>query len=164
MLLETRSLVSFALLFGTTWLVNSLVFFAILLSVLLAIFFNARVRIRRTEWLYGLLFGMLVLNYLLPAERLLLDSPLLRYAAASVFAFAPIFLANVVFSNSFRDAEAADLAFASNLLGIMVGGMLEYTSLIFGYRFLLLPVILFYAAAFLHQRLDVRRARLADAR
>ncbi|MDQ5854045.1 MAG: spermidine synthase [Chloroflexota bacterium] len=164
MLLETRSLVTFALLFGTTWLVNSLVFFAILLSVLLAIFFNARIRIRRTEWLYGLLFGMLVLNYLLPAERLLLDSPLLRYAAASVFAFAPIFLANVVFSNSFRDAEAADLAFASNLLGIMVGGMLEYTSLIFGYRFLLLPVILFYAAAFLHQRRDVRRARLADAR
>src|SRR5205085_6512663 len=29
MLLETRSLVTFALLFGSTWLVNSLVFFAI---------------------------------------------------------------------------------------------------------------------------------------
>ena len=30
MLLETRSLVTFALLFGSTWLVNSLVFFAVL--------------------------------------------------------------------------------------------------------------------------------------
>jgi hypothetical protein len=157
MLLETRSLVTFSLLFGTTWLVNSLVFFAILSSVLLAIFVNARVRIRRIEWLYGLLFGMLVLNYLLPAERLLLGSPVLRYTIASIFAFAPIFLANVVFSSSFRDAEAADLAFASNLLGIMAGGMLEYTSLIFGYRFLLLPVILFYVAALVWQLRDVRR-------
>ena len=157
MLLETRSLVTFALLFGTTWLVNSLVFFAILLSVLLAIFFNARVRIRRTEWFYALLFGLLALNYFLPAERLLLGSPLLRYTAASLFAFAPIFLANVVFSSSFRDAEASDVAFGSNLLGIMVGGMLEYTSLIFGYRFLLLLVILFYLLAFVLQRREARR-------
>ena len=37
MLLETRSLVTFSLLFGSTWLVNSLVFFAILCSVMLAI-------------------------------------------------------------------------------------------------------------------------------
>ena len=152
MLLETRSLVSFALLFGTTWLVNSLVFFAILLSVLLAILFNARIRIERTGWLYGLLFGMLLLNYLLPAERLLVDSPLVRYVVASCFTFVPIFLANILFSSSFRDAEAADLAFGSNLLGIMVGGMLEYTSLRFGYRFLLLLVIIFYFVAFLTQR------------
>ena len=35
-LLETRSLIEFALLFGATWLVNALVFTAILVSVLLA--------------------------------------------------------------------------------------------------------------------------------
>ena len=40
MLLETRSLVTFALLFGSTWLVNSLVFFAILCSVMLAVFLS----------------------------------------------------------------------------------------------------------------------------
>ena len=46
MLLETRSLVTFALLFGSTWLVNSLVFFAILCSVMLAVFISARFPIR----------------------------------------------------------------------------------------------------------------------
>ncbi len=40
LLLETRSLVSFSLLFGTTWLVNALAFFGVLVSVLLAIFVN----------------------------------------------------------------------------------------------------------------------------
>ena len=41
LLLETRSLVTFSLLFGTTWSVNALVFFAILLSVLVAIGISA---------------------------------------------------------------------------------------------------------------------------
>jgi hypothetical protein len=36
------------------------------------------------------------------------------------------------------------VAFASNLIGIMLGGMLEYTSLLIGYRHLLLLVIGFY--------------------
>ena len=40
LLLETRSLVTFSLLFGSTWIVNSLVFFAVLASVLLAIAIN----------------------------------------------------------------------------------------------------------------------------
>ena len=47
LLLETRALVSFSLLFGTTWLVNALTFFAILCSVLLAIAVNWRFPIRR---------------------------------------------------------------------------------------------------------------------
>lgn len=153
MLLETRSLVTFALLFGTTWMVNSLVFFAILCSVLVAIVVNARFTIRRPGLMYGLLLGLLVFNYLVPAERLLVGGPVVRYIVASLFTFAPIFLANVVFSHAFRDTDAADIAFASNLLGIMVGGMLEYVSLLTGYRFLLVLVIVCYGLAF------VRRAR-----
>ena len=57
MLLETRSLVTFALLFGSTWLVNSLVFFAILCSVMLAVVLSARLPIRPTPVLYGVLFA-----------------------------------------------------------------------------------------------------------
>ena len=61
-------------------------------------------------------------------------------------AFLPIFLANLVFAGSFRlTGREADLAFASNLLGVMVGGMLEYSALLFGYRNLLLLAIGFYA-------------------
>ena len=52
-------------------------------------------------------------------------------------------------SNSFRDTDKADVAFASNLLGIMVGGMLEYLSMLLGYHMLLWFVIAFYAAAML---------------
>ena len=46
-LLEVKALTTFALLFGSTWNVNSLVFFAILSSVLIAVLLNARFKIRR---------------------------------------------------------------------------------------------------------------------
>ncbi|HJW21361.1 MAG TPA: hypothetical protein VJ506_02920 [Candidatus Limnocylindrales bacterium] len=147
LLLETRSLVSFSLLFGSTWLVNALAFFAILASVLLAILVNARLRIQRAAPLYALLLIAIAVAYLLPPESLLLDPPWLRYLLAAVVAFAPVFIANLVFTYSFRDTKTADMAFASNLLGAMVGGAMEYLALLTGYRALLLFVAVLYGLA-----------------
>jgi hypothetical protein len=155
LLLETHSLVTFGLLFGNTWVVNSLVFFAILSSVLLAIWFNTRFKLTRIWLLYILLFAFLLLNYFLPLKVLLgISSPIVRYGLASLLAFAPIFCANVVFSRSFRDSLTADIAFASNLLGAMLGGMFEYGALALGYQALLLFVIAFYIIAYLTRRKD----------
>lgn len=148
-LLEVKALTTFALLFGSTWNVNSLVFFAILASVLIAVVVNARIALRRVWIFYLLLFGMLVLNLAVRPEALLLQNAIARYVIASVLIFAPVFLANVIFSNSFRETELADVAFASNLLGIMVGGMLEYFSMLAGYHMLLVAVIGFYFLAML---------------
>ena len=146
MLLETRSLVTFALLFGSTWLVNSLVFFAILCSVMLAVFLSARFPVRPSVPLYVTLVVALLLAYFIPQEAFLSIGALpLRYALASIVAFLPVFLANLVFAGSFKGTgPSADVAFASNLIGIMLGGMLEYASLLIGYQNLLLIVIGFY--------------------
>src|SRR5436309_7516068 len=89
MLLEVKSLTTFSLLFGSTWLVNSLVFFAILSSVLLAILANRFFQFKRISVFYLLLFGVLLLNILLSPDALLLSNPLLRYLLASVLAFTP---------------------------------------------------------------------------
>jgi hypothetical protein len=137
------------LLFGTTWFVNALTFFAILSSVLLAILINWRFPIRRPTLFYIALFVSIGVAWLLPPESLLFDPIWLRYVVASVVAFAPVFFANLVFSYSFRDTTIADMAFASNLLGAMVGGALEYLALITGYRSLLLVVAILYALAWL---------------
>ena len=86
-----------------------------------------------------------------------------RPAAAPTFSkdVAPILFANLVFANSFRDTDAADMAFASNLLGAMVGGALEYLALITGYRALLLVVAGLYLGAYV---LASRWRVLADRR
>jgi 16S rRNA G966 N2-methylase RsmD len=149
LLLTTRSIVSFSLLFGTTWVVNAMAFFAILASVLLAIFVNARWPIRRPTPFYLLLFASIAIAFLLPPDALLFDPPWLRYVVAAAIAFAPVFFANLVFSYSFRDTATADMAFASNLLGAMVGGAIEYLALISGYGSLLLVVALLYGLAWM---------------
>jgi hypothetical protein len=159
LLLETRSLVSFSLLFGTTWIVNALAFFGILASVLVAIAVNARFPMRRPAPFYVGLFATLALAFLLPPEQLLLDPPWLRYLLAGGLAFAPVFFANLVFSYSFRETRTADMAFASNLLGAMVGGALEYLALLSGYRMLLILVAALYVLAWLFA---TRWRRLAD--
>jgi hypothetical protein len=159
LLLETKSLVSFSLLFGTTWIVNALVFFAILASVLLAISVQAILRPRLRWPLYVGLLLSLAVAFLLPPERLLIDPPALRYALAAALAFAPVFFANLVFTYSFRDTKAADMAFASNLLGAMLGGVLEYLALLTGYQLLIVVVAGLYTVAYV---LATRARMLAD--
>ncbi|HET7701982.1 MAG TPA: hypothetical protein VFK35_01165 [Candidatus Limnocylindrales bacterium] len=159
LLLETRSLVTFSLLFGSTWLVNALVFFAILGSVLLAIGISARVRLARPRLLYAALLGAIAVAWVLPPGSLLIEPVWLRYLVGAVVAFAPVFLANLVFSYSFRDTESADMAFASNLLGAMVGGAVEYLALISGYQSLLVILAGLYLLAWL---LTGRFRMLAD--
>ncbi len=159
LLLETRSLVTFSLLFGATWLVNSLVFFAVLASALLAILINQRFHFRSPLPLYLGLFGSLALAFVLPPATLLIEPAWLRYPLAAALAFAPVFFANLVFSYSFRDTRSADMAFASNLLGAVVGGAIEYVALVTGYGALLVLIAGLYLVAWL---LATHFRRLAD--
>jgi hypothetical protein len=149
LLLETRSIVTFSLLFGSTWLTNAMAFGAILVSVLLAIQVNARWPLRDPRPIYVLLFAALAIGWLLPPERLLIDPPILRYTLSSAIAFAPVFLANLIFTRSFRDTKTADMAFAANLLGAVFGGALEYSSLLFGHAALYPLAAVLYALAWL---------------
>jgi hypothetical protein len=87
--------------------------------------------------------------FLLPPSALLVDPAWLRYGLSALVAFAPVFFANLVFTRSFQDTRNADMAFASNLVGATLGGVLEYAALITGYRGLLLVVAALYLAALL---------------
>jgi len=148
LLLETKNVVQFALLFGTTWFVNSLVFAGVLLSVYLAVELARHVRLPEPRRLYPILLAMLAVAWLVPPEALLSLSTVPRFLAAVSLAFAPIFMANLVFAQRFREVASTSTAFAANLLGAIVGGMIEYVSLITGYRFLLIVVGALYAMAF----------------
>jgi SAM-dependent methyltransferase len=152
LLLETKNVVQFALLFGTTWFVNAAVFAGILLSVLAAVEVARRVRLPRPGYLYLALLAALAVTWAVPPEALLALSAPVRFLAATVVAFTPIFLANLVFAQRFKDTGASTVAFGANLLGAMVGGMLEYLSLLWGYRSLLVLVAVLYGLAFLTGR------------
>ncbi len=159
LLLETKNVVQFALLFGTTWVVNAAVFAGVLLSVLAAIEVARRFRLPRPALLYLGLLLALATSWAVPQAALLNLPVLPRFVAAIAVAFAPIFLANLVFAQRFRNIGASTVAFGANLLGAMVGGALEYLALVFGYRSLLVLVAVLYGLAFLAGRRHLSVAR-----
>ena len=152
MLLETKSVTQFALLFGTTWFVNSLVFLGVLVSVLIAVGVSRRVTFKRPALLYAVLLAALGVAFVVPPDSLLDLAVVPRFAAAVTLAFFPIFTANLVFTQRFKATSSSTVAFGANLLGAMVGGLLEYTALITGFRGLLLLVAVAYGLAFLTGR------------
>ncbi|MGV9328743.1 spermine/spermidine synthase domain-containing protein [Streptosporangium sandarakinum] len=148
MLLETKSVTGFALLFGTTWVVNAVVFAGVLVAVLAAVEVTRRFPTPPLPVMYGVLLAGLVLAWLVPSSWLLgLPLPL-RAVTAVVVAFLPIFAANVVFAKRFADSHDGTTAFGANLLGAMAGGCLEYLALVVGYRGLLIVAGLLYLGAF----------------
>jgi hypothetical protein len=140
--------VRFALFFGTTWFVNALVFAGVLVSVLLAVEVSKRVTFKRPTRLYALLLLLLVVAFFVPPSWVLSLAFPLRFLVAVLLAFTPIFTANLVFTQRFKDVGSSTVAFGANLLGAMVGGLLEYGSLLVGYRALLVLVAVLYGLAF----------------
>jgi spermidine synthase len=149
LLLETKSVTGFALLFGTTWLVNAFVFAGVLIAVLAAVELTARYPTPPVPVMYGVLLGGLLLSWAVPPSFLLGLDVWLRLIVAVGIAVLPIFAANVIFAKRFADTADAPLAFGTNLLGAILGGCLEYFSLVFGYRALLVIAAIIYVLAFI---------------
>lgn len=150
LLLETRAVTWSALLFGTTWVVNAIVFAGVLLVVLLAVEVTRRMKKRPSRPVaFGFLGVTLLIAWLVPTSWLLSLPIGLRVVVAVAIAFGPVFASNIVFATRFDTTEDATGAFAANLLGAMVGGCLEYLALVVGYPALLGLAALLYAGAFL---------------
>jgi hypothetical protein len=164
LLMETRSVTSFALLFGTTWVVNALVFGGVLVAVLAAVEFTRHFPTPPIQIMYALLIAGLALNWFVPTSWLLSLGFLVRLVVAVFIAFLPIFAANIIFAKRFAETGDAALSFGTNLLGAMLGGCLEYLSLVFGYHALLILAAVLYVGAYLLMPTQARVARKTSVR
>ena len=145
MLLETKAVVQLALLFGSTWIVNSLVFLTVLVLILLANLFVLRAPPTRLAWHYAGLFALLALAIAVPLNAFLSGGVLVRYVLPCALALGPMLFAGVIFAATFRDSRDPDMAFGSNIAGSVVGGIGKSFSMLLGFRYLLLIAIALYA-------------------
>ncbi|MEO7943355.1 MAG: spermidine synthase [Marmoricola sp.] len=148
LLLETKNVATFALLFGTTWLVNALVFTGVLLVVLAAVETTRRFRTPPLRVVYAGILAALALAWVVRPDYLLGLPFGPRLVAATGLAFLPIFLANVAFAKRFAETADSQEAFGVNLLGAILGGCLEYAALLTGYDNLLIVTAAIYLIAF----------------
>jgi hypothetical protein len=144
MLLETKAVVQLALLFGSTWTVNSAVFFTVLVLILLANLVVIRMPNIKLLPVYIAMFVLIAANLVVPTDMFLEGSDLWRYGAPCVLALGPMFFAGIIFAVLFRDEAAPDHAFGSNIAGSIVGGLTEALSMVVGFKLLLLVAAGFY--------------------
>ncbi|MBV8922757.1 hypothetical protein [Bradyrhizobium sp.] len=144
MLLETKAVVQMALLFGSTWLVNSAVFFSALVLILLANLYVLKVPTVRLNAHYGALLMFLATSVLIPFDVFLSGGLVWRYAVPCLLALGPMFFAGIIFARSFRDEPNPEHAMGSNIAGAMIGGLAEQFSTLLGFQHLLILAIGFY--------------------
>lgn len=146
LLLETKGVIQFSLLFGTTWVNTSLVFLAVLVLVLLANWIAPLFSTRRMLPIACIfLIGSCIFPILYPLGNLLqFDTLIVRYIVASLMIFSPIFFANLMFSLIFKNQKVAERLFGWNLIGATLGGIVEYFSMLSGYTVLAYIVVFIY--------------------
>jgi hypothetical protein len=144
MLVETKAVVTMALLFGSTWVVNSVVFFAVLVMILLANRWTMRFQPQSLWPYYAGLLVTLFLNTVVPLDFFLGMNRSIQVAGSCLLVFTPILFAGVIFAASFKRTAHPDRAFGINVAGAMVGGLAEYSSMLLGFQYVVLVAILFY--------------------
>jgi SAM-dependent methyltransferase len=158
LLIETRGVTSLSLLFGSTWVVNSAVFGGILLMALIANEVVWRLRpTRLMPWYVGLLLSAAALWAISPSA--LTGLPVVtRGVVGGLINGLPVAFAGVIFSILLARSHNAAASLGSNLLGAVVGGALEYLSMVAGLKALALLALALYLGALF---LALRRGDLA---
>jgi SAM-dependent methyltransferase len=149
MLLEAHIVSQMALLFGTTWLVNSIVISGLLVLIVAA---NLIVHWRPATGVtlaYLGIFASIVVTYIVPPEAFFLSSFWAKAFVSTAVLCLPVFFAGIVFIVSFAREGFRSDALGSNLFGALVGGMLESMSMWTGMRSILILVALFYALSWI---------------
>lgn len=152
MLLEAQIVSKMALLFGTTWVVNSIVVSALLCLIVAANAVYGQFPRFPMSIAYCGLFVSLLVMLALPMEKLFFESQVERIITATLALCTPAFFAGLIFISSFARVRFRGSALGSNLFGSLLGGLLESTSMWFGLKSLTMIAIFLYIGAAIFMR------------
>jgi hypothetical protein len=155
------------LTFGNTWQVIGIVFAGILIMAFLGNCLVQWLNIRRPLLSYLFLLGALVAGWLAARSGGFASTPLGRSETAALLSL-PLLFSGIVFSTLLATRGHIAGIMAMNLLGAVVGGLLEYNSMYLGFQALYLMAMVCYVLAFLSERVVASRHaaghRRADTR
>jgi SAM-dependent methyltransferase len=146
LLLETKAVTQLSLLFGGTWIVNALVIGAFLIMSLSA---NVLVGLRRVPMpvSYAILLMLLIGDFWFPYSKVNATSVGSRLLVGGGWAALPVFFSGLVFSSSFKRFDRPAEMLGINLLGAVLGGILENAVMIGGSPMLKSLALAMYAAS-----------------
>jgi SAM-dependent methyltransferase len=163
MLLEVAGVSRAALLYGTTWTVNAYVVGALLCMVLVANLVAARWKVRPEGWPFAGLFATVVAVALVPTGWLVSLPDVARVLVGAAFLTLPVFFSGLVFIGLWARSDRRDLAFGSNILGSLLGGLATLLSMLVGFRSLMFLALAIYLGALFAVRKGGRTAAVDRA-
>ena len=150
--MESAAVVRFALLYGSTWIVNAVVFTSVLVTIFAANMVVLRRRAPSLDVSFVFLWLAVLANYFFPLNVLFASGPLTRIVVSGILVGSPVFFAGLCFSGLFGAQKVTGYPLGMNLVGAMAGGVLEYTSMLTGMRAVWLMVLVLYLIAWLAYR------------
>jgi spermidine synthase len=148
LLLEVQNISKAAVALGNTWRVNAVIISGILGMILLANAITARFPRLPLGLVYAALLGICLGLYFVDLSAF----GGLPYAAKALvvglLTSLPMLFSGIIFIRSFAHIERKDQALGANLMGSLVGGLLQAVTFVSGVKFLLLLVAVLYLCAF----------------
>jgi hypothetical protein len=147
MLVETKGITEMGLTFGNTWQVIGIVIAGILTMAFLGNCAVQWLNIKRPMIPYLLLLAALTVGWFVARSGGFASTPFGRLETSIVLTL-PLLFSGIVFSTLLSSKGQVAGMMAMNLLGAICGGLLEYNSMYFGFRFLYLIAMGCYILAF----------------
>jgi hypothetical protein len=149
MLLEVQNISKAAVVLGNTWTVNAVIISGILMMILLANLLVAKLPRIPLLPVYMLLVGSCVGLYFLDLSKFAFLPYATKAVAVGLLTSLPMLFSGIVFIRSFAATERKDTALGANLMGSLVGGLLQTVTFLTGIKALLLIVAGLYLVAVL---------------
>ncbi len=134
MLMETKSITALSLLFGSTWIVSSLVITLILLLACLANWSVDKLKIDKVAPFYACLVVSLLFDYYFHVPSSSSLHPLLLDGISAFICCLPVFFGGIIFSILLKRTTNAVLPLSANILGVAFGGLLENLCVLIGIK------------------------------
>lgn len=135
-----------AVMFGSTWFVNTVVSIGILLGILVANSLSTLLPSKVVKGCWVILMGVAAL-YGLQIDVGSSSSFLVQFTVGVVICAIPTMLSGILFARTFSRTELASKSLGANLFGALIGAVLQLLSFRFGIGSLALSAALFYAFA-----------------
>jgi SAM-dependent methyltransferase len=146
LLLETKAVTQLSLLFGETWIVNSVVIGAFLTMALAANVLAGTFRVSVVAS-YIILLVLLIADFWFPYSMVNGLSASTKFLVGGGWAALPVFFSGIVFSSSLQRFDKTAEALGVNLFGAVLGGLLENSVMIGGTPILKALALGMYAAS-----------------
>ncbi len=155
MLVETKGITELALVFGSTWLLVSIVISFILFMAYFAnLLIIKKIKIK-VHFIYILILLSICFGYFYTLVDYGIFNSITQKILTPLILTIPIFFSGLAFSKQLSIEKTVSIALSSNILGAIFGGLIEYNSMYFGFRSLYILGFAMYFAAFVFSKKDI---------